>query len=50
MTDKLEYTIARDHENKPLATINNFPGLYADMDKKDLRDMAKELLEIAKEM
>jgi hypothetical protein len=50
MADKLEFKITLDRNDNPLATINNFPGLYAEMSKKDLERMARELLEIAKKM
>lgn len=50
MADKLEFKIELDRNEKPIATINNFPGLYAEMSKKELEKMARELLEIAKKM
>jgi len=45
--EKLEIETLRGRNDKQFALVRNFPGLDAEMNEENLRDMANQLIEAA---
>jgi len=48
MTEDLQIRFAKDREGKPLAIVENFPGLGAELRPEELKKLARQLLAAAR--
>lgn len=49
MNAKLEVILTQTFDHKPLATVNNLPGLYAELTPEQMRALAAALCEAARD-
>jgi hypothetical protein len=49
MDSKLEVVLSRTFDCKPLVTVNNFPGVHADLTPTQMRALAATLCRAAEE-